>query len=188
MNAPPQIDDRRRFRELWKELLLARFAAAAAAGLAYAIIREGLGGAIGLGVLFLLLALPSAAAKRGRWVLPAVAAAVMAGALSAYIGTTRLTRDFDELLVITATIGAAMGVVEGTFEKSVATIYAGLIGGALAGAAAWVADDVIVSAVRAHIEQQCGLVAVFVTIHLGIALSLALGRWIRDWPKRSATA
>ena len=28
----------------------------------------------------------------------------------------------------------------------------------------------------------------FVTIHLGIGLSLALGRWIRDLPKRGASS
>ena len=53
-----------------------------------------------------------------------------------------------------------------------------------AGAAADAAFDVTISAMRVPMEEHCGDAASFVSIHLGIGLSLALGRWIRDLPKR----
>jgi len=106
MTDAPQIDDRRRFKELWKELLFARFLVGLAAGGVILLLHEA---ALGLVVRYYgsriypgslrdvaaavkvvvpcaiiaifspFAAAPSAVAKRGKRVLPLIALSVAVG-------------------------------------------------------------------------------------------------------------
>jgi len=186
MTHSVRIDDRRRFRELWKELVFARLLAAGAAGLAMRAIFE-LGpfitsGAFLLIVYAFLFAAPSWVAKRG-WIVPV--AVMLASAVTiylTYILDTKILPGTDLFpMAVIAMAGAGLGVAEGQIEKSMATNYCGLLGGIASGALACRIidpDDV-------H-DGWWFLPAAFVMIHVGIGLSLALGRWMRDWPGRRA--
>ncbi len=196
MTDAPHIDDRRRFKELWKELLLARVAVP----LAIVIPLTGImvigrwANSVSLIVLPLiasavfLLVFPTVVAKRGKDVHTAVAAGGIGAGLIALVALACLQLFKEEpisLPVLVYCMGAGMGFAEGWLERSVATTYVGLIGGTLAGAAA-------VRALAPVFEQPNALAVVglsalaAVVLHLGIGLSLALGRWIRDLPKRKA--
>jgi len=97
---------------------------------------------------------------------------------------------------IFATAGAAVGTIEGMFERSIATTQSGLLGGAASGALAGLIWSALITRFppaygggRSLTETAVWLVsfaAAFVVTHLGIGSSLALGRYIRDWPKRSS--
>ena len=79
-----------------------------------------------------------------------------------------------------------MGLGEGLHERSWATSLSGINGGALAGVLA-----LLVLRSIYLFENDLGGLAVELDVslpilHLGIGLSLALGRYIRDLPKRRA--
>ena len=194
------IDDRRRFRELWKELVFARVAAGFVSGSAVALVvaphylvQRRAADALETVVVFTLFAVfvaaaPSGIAKRGAGSFVLVSAAVLAGVLCAYAGSWMAGRAGPGPVAVLASLGAAIGLSEGLAEKSIATTYCGLLGGTATGAilglvvAAWA----IVSA-----EGEFSLLGVgsaFAVLQVAIGLSLALGRWIRDRPRRKAGA
>ena len=193
MTDAPQIDDRRRFKRLWTVLVFARALAGLLAGVAAVLVIEALHRGLGRGfssqlvgivLLGLFFALPSLAAKRGWLVVPAgIWAGAACGMLLLLVLHRMGVKNTWGAWPALATVGAAIGVVEGILEKSLATIYAGLLGGSLAGAAAAGCGDVLDAARwrEPYIIPIC-----FVLIHFGIGLSLALGRSIRDLPKRYA--
>jgi len=213
MTDAPQIDDRRRFKELWKELLFARFLVGLAAGGVILLLHEA---ALGLVVRYYgsriypgslrdvaaavkvvvpcaiiaifspFAAAPSAVAKRGKRVLPLIALSVAVGQT---IGT--LASGWGSEAVpgaLFGVVGAALGLAEGTLERSVAAIYSGLLGGALIGAILGMGhraylNSLAGTALGPRLLAACLLLA---ALHVGIGLSLALGRWIRDLPKRKS--
>jgi len=215
MNDAPHINDRRRFKELWRELVarsLCAFIVAWLPGLIFwAVVHVRLwagattGGSNDLwralsAMLFALsLAAPSAVAKRGKGVFPLVLVAALVGYAAAWFGAelTGVTDThggvFVPPIVLThrptlvetaATFCAAVGLVEGIYEGSVATALAGLFGGALTGASVvrgWAAPYWLTGLLD---DGNVRFVTIVVLLHLGIGLSLALGRWIRDLPKR----
>ncbi len=209
------VDDRRRFRELWKELA-ARTIAALLAGAAVLLLHdaaihlvveyygsrlgplmwkdiEALRSTLGFVVPCILIAtmspvyaLPSVVVKQGRTVFPVVALFVAAGltvgTLAGVYGRATLPGS------LLGVVGAALGLAEGMLERSTATIYSGLMGGAFMGA-------LLGAGHRAYLDSLAGQAATFAPrllasclllagLHLSIGLSLALGRWIRDLPKR----
>ncbi len=211
MTDAPQIDDCRRFKELWKELCLARVICGAAAALISAVIYWQLRwlparlGAFGSWLPFILscvfLALPSAAAKRGKLVIPLVSAAALGAHIVAYYGhmlagitdasTTPqgVVVEIVALSLVTnlAMIGAGIGVVEGQLERSLATTFAGLTGGILCGGlAGWLRSWIMRMPsfeLQGFEREVWSAVVLVLCLHVGIGLSLAVGRWIRDLPK-----
>jgi len=200
MNDAPQIDDRRRFKALWKELVFARILAAGVAGLVLGCLPGNLG-PWWLVAAAVLMAAPSAIAKRGHIVLPAVAAAIGAATI-AYVmvpepvdetgmsdGYINIEQEYATVLLIWA---AAIGVVEGNLERSLATILSGTLGGMATGLVFLPATILWTRRFTggsgpwpqwaASFAFYFALASVFT--HLSIGLSLALGRWIRDLPKR----
>jgi len=195
MTDAPQIDDCRRFKELWKELVLARTAVPLVVVIpSMWLVAVGvwvdsnaliIGPLIELAVFMLIF--PAVVAKRGKNVHTAVAAGGGGAALIALIGCALFETGQDGIPVLLYCMGAGMGLAEGWLEKSVATMYLGLVGGALSGAAA--AKILAPVFDRWNAVAAIGLSALAaVCLHLGIGLSLALGRWIRDLPKRRAAS
>ncbi len=140
MTDTPPIDDRRRFKELWKELLV-RLAASVLAALGVVFANGPLDNGVSwvAPIFYLVLsasiALPAVFVKRGAIVLPAVAGGIFAAiVLVDHYGQSLGIEYEQHELVIGGTIGAAIGVIEGILEKSVATTFAGLLGGSIAGA------------------------------------------------------
>ena len=184
------IDDRRRFKELWKELLLARTAAAFAAGaLAKATVIGLIALKPGVNILSCLVivvdalaaALPTAVAKRGYRVFPIAAIAVGLGYTFHYAIPDSVVADISFRQTVTVIVivpFTALGVVEGLLERSIATTLAGMLGGAIAGAThmaiLWPGPK----------NPFVGMAVMSMHLHLSIGLSLALGRWIRDLPRR----
>jgi len=196
MNDAPQIDDRRRFKELWKELVFARFCAAVVAALPWAYLApfpffrdSWLRHVVAVVYSLAALALPSWASKRGKVVVPLVAGAAFGAALIPYYVVPLLdTRPgVDDGYALVFTICAAMGLAEGLLERSVATTWCGLVGGALSG---WLAGALLESFAPVLVswpwDYTVMMGATLGALHLGIGLSLALGRYIRDLPKRKA--
>ncbi len=140
--------------------------------------------------MVVMLSFASAAAKRGTWVVPACAAAAAASLGAGLAGCSLLGASGPGLVTGVALIGAGIGLAEGLLERSVATIYAGLLGGALSGAAVGLAVQ------WAFVTKQVGYPGAvaaghclqFVMLNVGVALSLALGRRIRDLPKERGPA
>lgn len=228
MPGAVQIDDRRRFGELWKELLFARVGAALAAtwGLAAAfhavmLVEDIFGFAvpwIGYGLLgwlvtfalgsgyVLSLAAPTVIAKRGRRALVVAVAAVLVSYVIAVVTMhTDVAADVRASSAgyiyawpgvtgpLLGVIGAALGVAEGHLERSVATIYFGLAGGAVAGGVAGTLTvGVWSSATLAGREPGYSATLFLIgpvaatALHLGIGLSLAAGRYVRDLPGRTS--
>ena len=204
----PQIDDHRRFKELWKELVFARLATAAGLGLVCGVVLLWVGFAESIPTLvliMLMLAVPSAAATRGALVVPAIMAAVLSGWYVMQLGHWLFGMTWQaavsgpgyesvsEVLApispieSSAVVASAIGVVEGLFRRSTATIFGGLLGGMASGAAAGALQPGVGG--MGELTKAFLLpLLLFVTIHLGIGLSLALGRWIRDLPKRGASS
>ena len=205
MNDAPQIDDRRRFRELWKELLLARLVPPTLLVLFFCLWVLKAGGLRQTRTLThpdivvvstaLMVSTSLLLAKRGR------DAAVFAGAYLAalvYVAHADLgiwqntfyspAHKFAFLVALVAT-GAAYA--EGAMEGSIATRWSALIGSsATAYAVALWAGKHGEGYIIPMIERSfvIRLVLCPFAVQLGIALSLALGRWIRDLPKRRAAA
>jgi len=194
------IDDRRRFKELWKELLIARLAVGILQGCAVGWIVVWAADAR-LGVAFLavvfvgcagILAASSAVAKRGRAVFPLVAGGVLLSQATS-IGGCIAAGAFAEalLLAVCGAVVAAIGTLEGLFERSLATVYCGLLGGAAVGALAPVAlmrlpwpDIFEVAEWRAVLTVVLFFACLVPICNVGIGLSLALGRLVRDLPRR----
>jgi len=197
MTGPP-IDDRRRFKELWKELVYARLLGGALAGsldAAYTVCLlqflpdYSLLGYLSTVGLCVFLAMPSAVAKRGKVVLPLVAGAVLFGLTAARFGATGDSSHLRACVAILASVAAAMGLTEGLLERSLATLLCGMIGGSITGCgvALWAFHYLGISGEWSGFPANMLAHSVYnATLHLGIGLSLALGRWIRDLPKRSA--
>ncbi len=192
MTDGPQIDDRRRFKELWKELCVragAAMLAGLAAGVWIEVVDSHLSHSYPLGNVLLLatpvvfLPLPSCSVKKGLTVFPYSAAALLSGiVLLVLVGELRF---FGGDLSLLVTLGTAIGVVEGLLERSLATLLAGMLGGAASGAlacATWSHDLSGIIGVSGH-NIAIAMMAV-VIVHVTIGLSLALGRGIRDLPKR----
>ena len=180
------LDGRRRFKALWRELVYARFLTAGVAGLGMWALgeRSNLPGIVALVVYAALFAAPSCVAKRG-WAVPV--AVVLASGATIYLAWVLDTVMLPEAqlfpMAVFAMAGAGSGVAEGQLEKSIATTYCGLLGGSLSGAiASKILPETILN------ESLCLLALVFVVIHLGIGLSLALGRYVRDLPRRKAAS
>ena len=191
----PRIDDRRRFSDLWKELVWARLlgpiVAGTLAGVALSVVMEiqRTGPWILFPIIFFSVSMPSVAAKRGRAVGPAVSGAALV-ALAPPLLLASGMQEAEWGPVLGAVGGASIGVAEGLFERSIATITCGTMGGALSGwAAGWVGwflaeGPLKIGPGASPLENSGCFVGLYLTGHLGIGLSLALGRWIRDWPKR----
>jgi len=194
----PPIEDRRRFRELWKELVYARLLGGALAGSVnaayivcllqflpdYSLLRYL--SSVGL---CLFSAMPSAVAKRGKVVLPLVAAAALFGLTAAQFGATGDPSHLRACVAVLASVAAAIGLAEGLLERSLATLLCGMIGGSLSGYGVALCAFHYIGISGEWSELPANMLAHSVynaTLHLGISLSLALGRWTRDWPKRSA--
>ena len=189
----PPLDDRRRFKSLWRELLYARVLAAMAAGALGETLITPLDppGLVNLVARSFFMALPSAVAKKGWKVLPLTAALTASAALVVY--AVEVCFEVDSGLIsrgYPVAIFTAVGVAEGLFERSIATTWCGMIGGALSGAVM----DEWVNWFQWHPlleflpfdrgvlpEASSSAIA-----YLGVGLSLALGRWVRDIPKRAA--
>jgi hypothetical protein len=197
----PPLDDRRRFRSLWKELLFARALAAAIAGAHFEILMlmrlPGLSIQMDMPVFAFFVALPSAVAKRGWKVLPITVALVTCAGAVVYValGYPHVGKGLSARLLdraILAAVFAAVGVAEGLLERSIATTWCGLFGGALSGVASaecwfwglnrWQPEFLSLD------PRVLFMAASLAIAHLGVGLSLALGRWIRDIPKRGRTS
>jgi hypothetical protein len=199
--APLMLDDRRRLKSLWAELLFARipavFLAAMLSGNAD-LLYLGWPNLMGVAFFAFSAAIPSMVVKRGWFVLPlAAAGAAGAGLLVVAVhNVVPMDRDLQGRAVLVA-VFAAVGVVEGQLERSIATTMCGLMGGALSGALAnewwrwrprwpWDSGPVRWSSIDDYLYFYPRIVMVLAIAHLGLGLSLALGRWVRDIPKRAA--
>jgi len=194
--APPAkgeeavVDDRRRFKELWKELLFARLlvgGACGAVGCVLIVLLERYSPACSYAVVMLAFAAPSAVALRGRASGPLVALAVgLSLGLMAVVGQhVAFGRDETPLF---ATVVAAMGVTEGLRCRSLATVSAGIVGGAASGVLGWRVGFWVGFHLLGESAFTWALpgAAAVASVHLGLGVSLALGRWVRDLPKRKA--
>ena len=142
-------------------------------------------------LMIIVLGVPSALSKRGARSWLAVFGASLLGAAAATIGGAAFGEsDVGRLCIALGAVGAALGTAEGLMERSIATTYAGLMGGLAAGSVA----AALVRAMRETLwywrypGDDWGLfwlvLSMAFIIQFGVALSLALGRWIRDLPKR----
>jgi len=157
----------------------------------------------------IVLAVPTVIAKRGGRVYLSAAGAVACAGIIGTIGVY-LTRTADAmsvhdamdvydlsnvadsiegshawLVMMFGVSAAAVGLVEGLYERSIATTYCGLLGGALSGAAGPILPRVIGASGGDPIGQALLAFLIGATVgNVGIGLSLALGRYIRDLPKR----
>jgi len=193
MTEHARPDDRRRFDDLGKEMVIARMLAPLLTVLFLAIIG-GLAKETRSGLVALVFslgciaapAIPSVAAKRGLIVLPAVCGAVVAAMLATRTGIEQAApvSSVMESRAIFGVIGATVGLIEGMLERSIATIYCGLIGGGFVGAVVGAAFS-LAENMGNNMLLLTFIVIGFVTIEEGIAFSLAIGRRIRDLPKRT---
>jgi len=157
----------------------------------------------------LVLAVPTIIAKRGGRVYLSAAGAVafagIMGTIGVYLtGTGDATSVHDAvdvydisgiadsiegshawLVMMFGVSAGAVGLVEGIYERSIATIYCGLLGGAISGVAGPILPHVVGASAGDPIGQALLAFPVGATVgNIGIGLSLALGRYIRDLPKR----
>jgi len=190
MNDAPRIDDCRRFKELWKELV-ARAVVALVGGLA-ASVFFGLSANARIEAGFvgsLVIAAPSLMVRRGWSVVAVPAATIITSTAIIRWGDSLLFPDAPDSWVVWstlyfATVWAAVGTVEGVLDGSIASIYSGLLAGPLLGVASH--NTGLLLSGTEHGFHDTSFVCCAVVKHLGIGLSLALGRWIRDLPKRKA--
>ena len=176
MTDAPQVDDRRRFKALWKELLLARLLVALLAGVA-ALLCEGVACPGSQITVLLCLAVPSLVARRG-WGLPPLLAAAFACAVGALIVAERhgLARTWD-LSVSVAIFGCALGLAEGIHDGSLTAVLSGGLGTGTAGAIAgrfalYLREETSPSS----LAFRASLVLAFVTLHLASGASPGLAR------------
>ncbi len=177
MNDTPQIDDRRRFKELWKELLYARFLAALLAGVV-ALLCDGVASPGDQIAALVCFALPSLVARRGWDLLPMLAATfVCAVAAVAVAERHGLARPWD-LSVSVAIFGCALGLAEGLHDGSIAAMLSGGLGVGMLGA--------VGGRLALHVRQEtsnsalafsASLVLAFVVLHLASAASPKMVRW-----------
>jgi len=191
MTDAPQIDDRRRFKELWRELVVARVGVAGLAGaLSAVILYYGEYGTsdFGLLLMFISLSLPSAAAKRGFIVLPMVCAAIAASFIAVFVVTFRPVGFIVPVFgppvhIYVPVVAASTGLAECLLERP---WYAGAT--AIVGGPMFLAPGLAIGLLAQLIVGQrvpvLFFMALMISCHVGIGLSLALGRWIRDLPKR----
>jgi hypothetical protein len=86
-------------------------------------------------------------------------------------------------------MGAALGTAEGLLEESFVVAWCGALGGLLFGFGAGLASYGLPDIIRGWSSRSEALVTgpvVLVILHLGVGLSLAAGRWVRDIPRRRA--
>ncbi len=206
MTDTPHIDDRRRFKELWQELLFARVLVAAIVGgleaglflVTAPVLSQEKWYWWAVGCLpVVTMAIPSAIAKKGWTVYPLAACTVLFGLAATWIGAGLAGIEELPVAVIWGVPSASLGLAEGLLDRSVATAYCGLLGGALFGAAAAIGVQRMTQLVAASYigdpaaSEWIGSaltvgssVGTLVGAHVGIGLSLALGRYIRDLSKR----
>ena len=204
MTDAPQIDDRRRLGDLADFILIRVIVTCVTASVVGPIFlrvrhfhpmyptRDWQFFTVLAFLMVLVLGIPSALSKKGARSWLVVFGMSLSGAGAAVIGGATFGEStWDPLCVALGAVGAALGTAEGLLERSIATTYAGLIGGLLSGSAA----AAVVPAMGLHYwylwgkgDRQMGLFWVVLSmafiIQFGVALSLALGRWIRDLPKR----
>jgi len=198
----PQIDDRRRFKELRGELLWCRalivpveFVGLIAALIFAAVVTDAgtCFNSMMSDLAFLItgtiacapvLALPTLAAKRGSGPFLLAALAMAAAGVAGTLGCRAVGADPDAwFLMMFGVSAAAAGLVEGIFERSVATTFCGMVGGAAGG----VAGPMVCRALMGGTYLDLGIILFVVGAlsgNLAIGLSLALGRWMRDLPKK----
>jgi len=181
------VDDRRRFRELWKELVFARTLVPLVVAAAFVIAARELlprpaflFPPVQVMGWMLYMVIPSAAAKRGLPVPGLVGGLVLVPLVVFTTFDISFCHPWSPPVV--ATFTCAVGVSEGMLERSLATTLAGLAGGML------IAPFCGMVARPVQASDVLEFAAVLISAHLGIALSLALGRLIRDWPKRKQDA
>jgi hypothetical protein len=132
--APPPADElaargRRRFKELWKEMLLGRILPGIAAGLAFLYCAHCYGLRIESFWLVTALLVPSLLARRGWSSVPTMLAAAGVAFMAAWGSRWLLmfhTLDTWQVIGISA---AAVGLAEGVIERSVAVAVLGMLGG-----------------------------------------------------------
>ena len=138
-----------------------------------------------------VLAVPSVVVlfvdKKGLRSLAPFALALPAGLAAWLLSVTFLEiRGWSDVAVFLAaylgTVGAALGAGEGWAERCGATLYTGMLGGAVFGYSSFWLGVVLVESDWISSSRQWGYTIII--MHLGIAFSLALGRYIRDLPKR----
>ena len=194
----PQIDDRRRFSDWRKEFLFARVLAPVAAGTAAWGAHRGLLAIFSFftrsyaytcfGVLIVGLSLPVMVAKRGKSVFPLAAGLALVSFACAWTGSHFFYNGAPEPELVMGAIVAGIGLAEGCSERSVATMWCGLIGGCFFGAAfagcfstvCYLHMNIFTFDLYYWPDTAFG----FMMVHWGLFISLALGRWIRDLPKR----
>ncbi len=150
----------------------------------------------GFGVFIpIVLAAPSVVVlfmdEKGLRSLAPLVLALPAGLAAWLLSVTFLeVRGWSDIAVFLAayfgTIGAALGAGEGWAERSLSPLCTGMLGGAVFGYSSfWLG---VVLAERDWISSFRSWGYTIIIMHLGIALSVRLGRWIRDLPKRKAEA
>ena len=176
-----QVDDCRRYGKLWEELLWARLLIVPVQATVVWLMAQAVSGGNPVVIILIppfLLALTasSALAKQG-WRLPLFAAAAAFG--GGVVGTIVGGSAYPETgaMITVAGAGAGMGLVEGLAEKQRAIALSGALGGALSGALAFFVPKSVLGVAYLRLDY---LVAAFAILNVGIALSLALGRYISD--------
>jgi len=205
MTDAPQIDDRRRFKELWKELLVARLVPPTLLVLFFCLWVIKAGGLRQTRTLThpdivvvstaLMVSASLLLAKRGR------NAAIFAGAYSvalvyvAYADLGLWLNTFyspaHKFAFLVAHVAMGAGYAEGALEGSIATRWSALIGSFASAyaVALWAGkhgDGYIIPMIEGSFVIRLAICPF--AVQLGIALSLALGRLIRDLPKRKQDA
>ena len=201
MAGGPPIDDRRRFKQLWKELLLARVGISAGLFPVMMFLLPMIAAALSApgrdtaGFLMILvqvlcscLAMPSLATHRPGGISGAVGMASYLAVIPAIYFSATGAGVHLELWMIFGIAGGTLGTIEGLCERAIATTCAGTLGGILTGAMAGrCAMAMLPGGEPGPSLGAFGAAVVSAPLlQVGIGLSLALGRWIRDWPKPKA--
>ncbi len=191
MTDAQTLDDRRRFKELWKELLYARLLPPLVIVLVASIVLAMLGSDAETreGAFYMLLTcgllapVSPAIAKRGRWASPWVFVACVTAFMSSGLAVVALGSPVADAVVAVGSVFAAAGLAEGLIERSIATTYCGLLGGG-AGGGALGTLAVVLNRMPPREVKVMSMAVILIGGQLTVGLSLALGRYIRDLPKR----
>jgi hypothetical protein len=152
-----------------------------------------------------VLAAPTAIARRGLGPYLLVAAVVSAGGIAAHMGAWLVDalppasdRIYDKatiryITMMAGTSAAAIGVAEALYEKSAAATFCGLFGSILAGITTpllllWPLKPGFINDWNAAHAVLMTFVFGPSICNIGIGLSLALGRYIRDLPKKGGAS